>query len=985
MRYLVLVFIFSTFYLNQSFSQQADSVVVKHCFYKGYSSSHPVEVKNFMGYDSLGVLLFEFNLDADNHIDTLETSDSTRYNYDTQGRLISVYDYIFTNFPVHTPEKRVFYTYDSLNQVTNFLEEAWSVPTSSWTLTQDIYYEYSISGTVDSSRTFTPTGGQAIGIYIDSTLNISTTTYWRLDSIGWVPNYRSTSWKDNAGNDTLYIGERGTGATWINHQRIERFYNAAGNLFLARTSNWDSTAWKYNDDETRIYDINNRVDTVVNRYWIGNVWVNFMRAMHDYDSSNQMVLSQTDYWVVDSSSYWEPNSLRRWDYSSSQEWEVFYSFFWEKTTANWDTFYVTIDSLDNLSRIFYRNTIYYDQGTRTITRNYFDIFGNEVYTVSDGVGYSHIGRATYNSQNQITYYYSSTSSRQDNYSEECFYYRSPHSNSGFVLSLPDSTGICLGEVKNLNASVLLSNTPLSFSWSPSAGLSSDTILSPDFSPVTSTLYTLTVTDSLGRNTDYSLTFNVFTPPPLVQIDSVILTGHCFPDTILLFTASQAQYQYEWINTLTGQKINNDTLFYSKNGASNSYYLNVIDSAGCLATSDTVDVMMHPRVNCIHYTTPSNFCFGDTVRLNASPQLASYVYQWKKDSTALTGAIQTTLQINQSGMYTLETVDTLTQCSSVFNLQRDFLQVNPPASLLIFPDTFICNSEITWLFSEYNSPNWSYRWFKDNNYLSSQANDSLLVTGGGNYSLQVTNASCPSYSDTISIVSRNFYASISVSSTDTICAYDSVTVTTGLAQQYLWSTGETTRAITVNQTGSYSVIATDSLGCSSNPSFVNVNVHTPIPTPIISFVSPYLISSEGGIYLQWYLNGVPIPGGQVISHQPLVDGNYKVLVTDSNYCEFFSLDYYYSELGTASTTRNNQLKLYPNPLTSNSRLEYSGSGKIIEVEIFDSKLNAIISYREPGNNLMIDGSTLGVGFYFFKVLFTEHGNIHQSWLKFSVVD
>ncbi|HNQ61025.1 MAG TPA: hypothetical protein PKJ62_01440, partial [Bacteroidia bacterium] len=680
MRYISLLFAFFTFNLSPSFSQQADSIVVEHCYYGDdgpVGPGYPHQSKSFTGYDSLGVLLFEFYLEKETIFDSLQISDSTRYSYDSQGRLTSVYDFIFPTFPIYTPKQRINYTYNSLNQVTNYLEENWDIPTSSWTISKDIFYQPSGSGTIDSSRTFTATTGNATSTFFDSISNVSISTSWKLDSGNWNPHYRSTIWKDTAGNDTLRLSEIGAGTTFKNYIKYEFFYNASGKLVEERRSFWDSTAWIFTEVNTSIYDTNDLLDTLIRRIWNGTALENYTRTIYDQDSTGRSVFIQQDYWIIDSSSFWEPHYLIKNEFSPTDDWKIFYSFFWDKHLAVWDTSNFNLDSLDALSRIYYGYQKDFNSGSYSVSRDYFDSFGNNILSVTDGSEYHSINKTNFNSQNHKTYYFLETHSRINDYYKECFYYRSPHYNSGFVIDLPDSTGICLSEVKNLNTSVLYSNSSLTFSWSPSAGLSSDTILSPDFAPVTSTIYTLTVTDGLGHNTDILLPFNVITPPPPVQIDSVILSGHCFPDTILFFTASQAQYQYEWINTITGNKIKNDTLFYSGNGTSDSFFLNVIDFAGCMATSDTVSVMMNPGVNCKFYTAPSYFCSDDTIILNAYPQLASYVYQWEKDSTAFAGAIQSSRQTNQSGYYTLITLDTITQCSSVYNEQIEFLEVNPP--------------------------------------------------------------------------------------------------------------------------------------------------------------------------------------------------------------------------------------------------------------------------------------------------------------------
>ena len=72
------------------------------------------------------------------------------------------------------------------------------------------------------------------------------------------------------------------------------------------------------------------------------------------------------------------------------------------------------------------------------------------------------------------------------------------------------------------------------------------------------------------------------------------------------------------------------------------------------------------------------------------------------------------------------------------------------------------------------------------------------------------------------------ATITASGPTTICAGNSVTLTAGLANAYLWSTGATTQSITVSVSGNYTVTVTNGNGCTaaSQPTLVTV-----LPNPV----------------------------------------------------------------------------------------------------------------------------------------------------------
>lgn len=93
------------------------------------------------------------------------------------------------------------------------------------------------------------------------------------------------------------------------------------------------------------------------------------------------------------------------------------------------------------------------------------------------------------------------------------------------------------------------------------------------------------------------------------------------------------------------------------------------------------------------------------------------------------------------------------------------------------------------------------------------------------------ASTPAYSSSpapnnVIVTTIAQIATLTVSPNDTICIEDSVTLSVITpAQDYVWSTGESTQSINVSQSGSFTVTVTDMLGCKtvSEPEIITVQV------------------------------------------------------------------------------------------------------------------------------------------------------------------
>jgi hypothetical protein len=140
-------------------------------------------------------------------------------------------------------------------------------------------------------------------------------------------------------------------------------------------------------------------------------------------------------------------------------------------------------------------------------------------------------------------------------------------------------------------------------------------------------------------------------------------------------------------------------------------------------------------------------------------------------------------------------------------------------------------------------------------------------------------------------------------------------------------------------GNYEVTITDQNHCTAISNPIGINI-LPVPSVSITVHSDSLIVYNGTV-VQWYLNGVAIPGatGQVyVTNTP---GEYTVQIADSASCTDMSLPV---KLSTGiSTLSEDQVNVYPNPLSSgNWNLDVSQAMLGNSVEIFDD--NGRVVYK-----------------------------------------
>ncbi len=163
--------------------------------------------------------------------------------------------------------------------------------------------------------------------------------------------------------------------------------------------------------------------------------------------------------------------------------------------------------------------------------------------------------------------------------------------------------------------------------------------------------------------------------------------------------------------------------------------------------------------------------------------------------------------------------------------------------------------------------------------------SITVTQGGNEGVTVTDNNGCSASTSENISAFSVPTSSIVQGDTSFCTGDSITLTSASQFQYLWSTGATTQNIVVSQAGSYTVKATNPVGCSNTSAPVIVTVNAPPaaaingPASICANLSATLTAS-GGTGYSWS-NGLGTNASVTVS--PANTTTYFVTVTDAHNC------------------------------------------------------------------------------------------------------
>lgn len=140
-------------------------------------------------------------------------------------------------------------------------------------------------------------------------------------------------------------------------------------------------------------------------------------------------------------------------------------------------------------------------------------------------------------------------------------------------------------------------------------------------------------------------------------------------------------------------------------------------------------------------------------------------------------------------------------------------------------------------------------------------------------------------------------------------------------------------------------------------------------PVIYSVGNDLAVSYPGVSLQWYLNGVPIPGATDTIITPTQSGVYTVLATTGSGCQMISNPAFRTFAGQAESVSSSSISLYPNPATSDQQLHLlvqniKTGQQMIKITDITGKL--VKSYPLDTHNatehLVLDISGLQAGMY-----------------------
>ncbi|GAB3697614.1 hypothetical protein GCM10027592_21930 [Spirosoma flavus] len=352
----------------------------------------------------------------------------------------------------------------------------------------------------------------------------------------------------------------------------------------------------------------------------------------------------------------------------------------------------------------------------------------------------------------------------------------------------------------------------------------------------------------------------------------------------------------WTTNATSQEITLTT--------AGDYSVRYQDVSGCSFVSAPVAVRVNPlpAMPVVTAANPTTFCQGGATTLSTSDNAA---YNWSSGQTSRSITVQT------GGTYTVAVTDQ-NGCTSPRS-SGVAVVVNPlpptPSITASRSTTFCADQQLTLTASEDQQYQWT----------NGQTSRAISVSQTGSYSLRTLNSfSCVSAASPPVQVLVNPLPpapTLTASGRTVFCDGDQVILTAASLLKPVWTTGDTTRTITVRQSGSYTARVKDANGCDSPPSVAQtVDVKALPSVPLLKQTGTYTLEAMGsltGDYYRWYLNT-----DTLASRTATIKASRSGLYSAQSFIDYSATLTCFSKLSTGLNfivdDTNQGLSIYPNP-------------------------------------------------------------------------
>ncbi len=370
-------------------------------------------------------------------------------------------------------------------------------------------------------------------------------------------------------------------------------------------------------------------------------------------------------------------------------------------------------------------------------------------------------------------------------------YTTSNNNNGVCNSLSGLTVTTRPNIRFLYCTTPVSN--LTYNWSPAALVSSPAIKDPYLFTLQDTVFSLLATDTVtGCQFSDTLFVDVL---DALTVSAGNDTTVCSATGLQLHVSTNApgvQYNWQPASKLTGANTASPVI---TSNTSQQYVVQVADTAGCATASDTVNVNVMV-INSV-VSPDTTICVGDTIQLQAT---GGDTYLW----SPAVGLSSVTDSVPRAFPLVTTTYQVAVNAFGCTAGDSVTIAVLAPPLVELGNDTSFCAGESVIFYAGANYD--SYLW-QDNSTA-----DSYTANAAGVYWVQVGNQ-CGTVRDTVTVLQLYPVPLVNLGNGGQLCDNPLPMLDAGnTGSTFLWSTGETSQAITATQSADYFVTVTSSDSC-----------------------------------------------------------------------------------------------------------------------------------------------------------------------------
>ncbi len=529
--------------------------------------------------------------------------------------------------------------------------------------------------------------------------------------------------------------------------------------------------------------------------------------------------------------------------------------------------------------------------------------------------------------------------------------------------------ICSGGHIQLNAS-----GGTTYIWSPVNGLNVPTIANPVASPLSTTTYVVTVSNSFGCSATDDIKVTVNQSAIASAGNDVTI---CSGNSIQLFASGGFTYSWSPAAGLSSYHISDP---FASPVTTTQYVVTVTTGAGCTdVDSVTVFVNQTPTVDAGNAVT---ICKHQTTELNAS---GGSNYLWNNGINTASNNVSP----NITTLYTV-TISDSAGCSASDTVTVSVLPYDPPVISSNVPAVFCFGVPVNVTLDAgtgYSTYLWS----------DGSSSQTLNISAPGSfYVIGTASNGCSDTSNIIQVTSLPAMTPPVILSSGALsfCQGTSMSVdlyTNNPYYLYEWSSGSVTPSIHVTHSGTFTVTVTDFYGCTSVSSNSIQVQEISIPVTYMSYSAHYLSVNfydysyyDTGYY--WKFGDGVTSTFQNPNHAYAAAGTYLVTFITSNSCGSDSTSMYITVVngvGIDESSIVQNLSIYPVPTQDilNVSFEYSNN-KIVELNIVNTLGQTIYTEKSESvsgqYNKVLHLAGYPAGVYYLQIN-TDKGIVNRKFI------